>query len=111
MDFAEFLETTVTKSGTGTWDVGLRDLRCWDVGCRDAGTQGRQDVRRGMLGRGTRSAGRGDWGRGFENVGTQRRGAYGTRGRDKQTTPDFFAEFVKYNFRCSRERYCMLESL
>ena len=31
----------------------------------------------------------------------------GTRGRDKQTTP----EFVKYNFRWSRGRCNMLESL
>ena len=28
-------------------------------------------------------------------------GPIGTPGHDKQTTPDFFAEFVK----CSRERY------
>ena len=28
-------------------------------------------------------------------------GPIGTLGHDKQTTPDFFAEFVK----CSRERY------
>ena len=32
-------------------------------------------------------------------------GPIGTPGHDKQTTPDFFAEFVK----CSRERYCMLK--
>ena len=38
--------------------------------------------------------GLGDLGR--EDVGTRRRA--GTR-RDKQTTPDLYAEFVKYNFR------------
>ena len=32
-------------------------------------------------------------------------GPIGTPGHDKQTTPDFIAEFVK----CSRERYCMLK--
>ena len=32
----------------------------------------------------------------------------GTRGRDKETTPDFCAElFIKYNFRCSRGRYVL----
>ena len=35
----------------------------------------------------------------------------GTRGRDKQTTPDFCAEFVKCKFRCSQERDYMLEIL
>ena len=35
------------------------------------------------------------------------RGRAGTRGSDKQTTP----EFVKYNFRWSRGRCNMLESL
>ena len=43
-------------------------------------------------------------GRGTRGRKTQGRG---TRGRDKQTTP----EFVKYNFRWSRERCNMLESL
>ena len=64
-------------------------------------------------GRGTRDARRGTGGEGggLENVGTRGRGTYGTRGRDKQTTPDFFAEFGKYNFRCSRVRHYMLESL
>ena len=45
-------------------------------------------------GRGTRVVGLGD-----------------TRGRDKQTTPNIFAEFVEYNFRWSRESYFMPESL
>ena len=45
----------------------------------------------------------GDVGRG-RGTGTRGRG---TRGRDKQTTP----EFVKYNFRWSRGRCNMLESL
>ena len=71
------------------------------------GTRGRREV--GHEDAGTWDAGRGA--RGLENVGTRGRGAYGTRGRDKQTTPGFFAEFVKYNFRCFRERYYMLESL
>ena len=56
------------------------------------------DVGLGDVGRGTRDSGTwdaGTWGR------------TGTRGRDKQTTP----EFVKYNFRWSRERCNMLESL
>ena len=39
------------------------------------------------------------------------RGHAGTRGRDKQTTPNICAEFVEYNFRWSRESYFMLESL
>ena len=58
------------------------------------------DVGLGDVGRGTRDAGRGTRGRGT-------RGRTGTRGRDKQTTP----EFVKHNFRWSRERCNMLESL
>ena len=36
------------------------------------------------------------------NVGTRGRGDSGTRERDKQTTPDFFAECVKYNLRSCR---------
>ena len=37
---------------------------------------------------------------------TRGRGTWdvGTRGRDKQTTPHFCDEFVKYNFRCSRAK-------
>ena len=142
----------VTKSGTGTWDLGREDSGTsgrgtrgrGDVGTWGRGTWGSGDV--GKRGRGTRERrGRRDLGRlskspfatyvararprdfvareirstcgksrtwnaglgdaGLENVGTRGRGAYGTRRRDKQTTPDFFAEFVNYNFRCSRERY------
>ena len=55
------------------------------------------------VGRGTRDAGRGD--SGTWDAGT--RGRAGTRERDKQTTP----EFVKYNFRWSREKCIMMESL
>ena len=78
----------VTKSGTGTWD--------WDSGTWDAG-RGTRDARRE-----TRDARLGDSGtRGRKTQGS------GIRGRDKQTTP----EFVKYNFRWSRERCNMLESL
>ena len=54
--------------------------------------------------RGLGDVGRGDVG--HENVRTQDVGRIGTRGLDKQTTHVFFAEFVKYNFRCSRERIC-----
>ena len=63
-----------------------------------------------VLGRGTGTRGRGTRGRGTRDSGTWdagTRGRTGTRGRDKQTTP----EFVKYNFRWSRERCNMLESL
>ena len=91
----------VTKSGTGTWDgdVGLGtrgfgDAGTWDSGTpgrRDAGTRGRGDE--GTRGRGDAGTrGRGDvgtWGRG--DVGTWDSGC-GTRGRHKQTTPDFCAE-------------------
>ena len=73
----------VTKSGTWTWDSGL--------GTRDSGL-------------GTRDSGLGTRGRGT-------RGHAGTRGRDKQTTPNICAEFVEYNFRWSHESYFMLESL
>ena len=45
-----------------------------------------------------------DWDSGTRGRKTQ---GSGIRGRDKQTTP----EFVKYNFRWSRERCNMLESL
>ena len=65
------------------------------------GTRGRLDV--GTRGRGdARTQGRGDAGTrglgevGREYVGTRRR--VGIRGRDKQITPDFCAELVKYNF-------------
>ena len=59
----------------------------------------------------TRDSGtRGRGTRGLEDVGlgdARTRGRAGTRGRDKQTTP----EFVKYNLRWSRERCNMLKSL
>ena len=48
---------------------------------------------------------------GTRGRGTRRRGDSGTQGRDKQTTPEFCAEFAFYNFRWSRERYCLMESL
>ena len=63
--------------GTGTWTWD------WDSETRGRGTRGRR-----THGRVTRERA-------------------GTRGRDKQTTP----EFVKYNFRWSRGRCNMLESL
>ena len=73
---------------------------------RGTGTRGR-----GTRGRGMRDAGRGTWdvGRGTRDAGSGDSGTWdaGTRGRDKQTTP----EFVKYNFRWSRGRCNMLESL
>ena len=89
--------TAVTKSGMGTWDLGHEDSGTPGHGTRGCGTQGR-----------------GDWGTGdaaLENAGTRRRGAYGPQGSDKQTTPDFFAEFVMYNSWCSHVRFYMLESL
>ena len=49
----------------------------------------------------------GTWDSGTWDTGTWDAGLAGIRGRDKQTTP----EFVKYNFRWSRERCNMLESL
>ena len=73
----------VTKSGTGKSDLGLGDVGRWGRG--DSGTRGLKDV-------GPR--GLGEVGR--EDVGTRRR--VGIRGRDKQITPDFCAELVKYNF-------------
>ena len=51
--------------------TGCGTRGCWDMGLGDAGTWGR-----------------GTWGRGDA----------GTRGYDKQMTPEFFAEFVIYNF-------------
>ena len=70
--------------------MGLgHETRTWDSGL---GTRGRGTRGRGTRGRGTR-------------------GHAGTRGRDKQTTPNICAEFVEYNFRWSHESYFMLESL
>ena len=75
----EFL-SAVTKSWTGTWDVGRGAWGRGDVGTRrrgDAQTWGLGDVVR-------------------EDFGT--RGRAGIRGRDKQITPDSCAELVKYFF-------------
>ena len=66
-------------------------------GLKDAWTQGRRT--RGVGG--CRDVGRRDVGLG--DIGTQ--------GHDKQTTLEFCAEFVIYNFRWSRGRYYMPESL
>ena len=82
----------VTKSGTGTWDLGREDSGGGgDVGLVDVGTWGRWT-------RGSREVRRGD-------AETQELGDVGTQGRDKQTTPEFCAEFAIYNFRWSRQRY------
>ena len=95
-----------------TWGLGL--------GTRGRETQGRETRRRETQGRGTRGRGtwrRGTWRRGTREGETRRRGTrgrgtrgrgrgilgtHGTRGRDKQTTPDICADFVEYNFRWSR---------
>ena len=74
----------MTKSGTGTWDLGLGDAETWgrgDVGRGAAGTWDTETrVRGGDVGTwDSKTLGLGMW-----NVGT--------RGRDKQTTPDFCAE-------------------
>ena len=98
----------VTKSGTGTWglglglglgDVGLGDVGLGDVGLGDVGLG---DVRRGDVGLG--DVGLGDVGLGDVERGTRRLG-------DVINKTDFYAEFVRYNFRWSRERCNMLESL
>ena len=81
----------------GLEDEGLADVGLGDVGLGDAG-RGVSEIR----GRGTWDVGRGTW-----DVGRGDAWDAGTRGRDKQTTP----EFVKYNFRSSGERCNMLESL
>ena len=92
------LKSAVTKSGTGTWD-GDVGRGTWGRG--DSGTWGRWDVwTRGRGDAGTRGRGdAGTWGLGDvirEDFGTRRRA--GIRGRDKQITPDFCAELVKYFF-------------
>ena len=73
----------------GTWDVGLGDLGARGLG--EVGTLGHGDAGRwGLEDAGT-------WGLGDvvrEDFGTRRRA--GIRGRDKQITPDFCAELVKY---------------
>ena len=74
----------VTKSGTGTWDLGRKDSGTPGRGTRGRGTSGRGDVGLGDAG---------TW-----DAGTQELGEVGTQGRDKQTTPAFCAEFAIYNF-------------
>ena len=88
--FARQEFAAVTKSGTGTWDLGREDLGTGDAGTLgrgDVGTRGRWDAGRGDVGtRGRGDAGRGDVGRGD-------------------------AEFAIYSFRWLTERYYMMESL
>ena len=102
-------DEAVTKSGTGTWDwdVGLgRGTR--GRGTRGRGTRGLVDARLGDVGLG--EVGLGEVGLG--NVGRRTRGLGDAwRLRDVINKPDFCAEIVKYNFRWSRERCNMLESL
>ena len=104
--------------------LGRRD---WDVGLgretRGRGTRGRGTRGRGTRGRGTRGCGTrglvdarlGDVGLGevgLENVGRRTQGLGDAwRLGDVINKPDFCAEIVKYNFRWSRERCNMLESL
>ena len=59
---------------------GRRDAGTWDSGTPGCGTRGRRDAR-------------------VENMETRGRGTKEIRGRDKQATHDFFAGFVKCNFR------------
>ena len=78
------------------WDVGCG---AWDSGTRglgDSGTRGLGDV-------GTRRRGDpGTWD--ASTRGDSRTWDVGAGGPHKQTSPDFCAEFVKYNFRRSSER-------
>ena len=69
----------VTKSGTGTWDLGRGDSGTWGRG--DVGTRGRGDA-------GTR--GRGD-------SGTRGRGDSGTWGRGDAATHFRSIEFQKWD--------------
>ena len=71
----------MTKSGTGTWDLGRGDSGTWGLG--DVGTWGR-----GTWGRGT-------WGRG--DVGTRGRGDSGTRGCGDAATHFRSIEFQKWD--------------
>ena len=105
--------------GTGTWELGLGDVRLGDVELGDVGLGdvGLGDVGLGDMGLGDMGlgdvglgdVGLGDVGLGDVDAGTRRRA--GIRGREKQTTPDICAEFVVYNSWWSRESYYMLESL
>ena len=80
------------------WDVGLEDVGLEDVGRGDSWTRGLVDARLGDVG--------------LENVGRRMRGLGNAwRLGDVINKPDFCAEIVKYNFRWSRERCNMLESL
>ena len=87
--------------GRRDWDVGLgrgtRGRGTRGCGTRGCGTRGLVDARLGDVGLGEV---------GLENVGRRTWGL-----GDVINKPDFFAEIVKYNFRWSRERCNMLESL
>ena len=108
--------------GRGTWDArtqGRRDVRLGDSETRGRGTRGRGDV--GLGDAGTRRHGdagtwkRGDagsqgrvtrgggdartWDAGKRRCGTRGRGDGGRAwGGDKQTIPEFCAEFAIYSF-------------
>ena len=93
--------------GRRDWDVGLgrgtRGRGTRGCGTRGCGTRGLVDARLGDVGLGEV---------GLENVGRRTRGLGDAwRLGDVINKPDFFAEIVKYNFRWSRERCNMLESL
>ena len=96
----------VTKSGTGTWDLGRGNSGILGRGTRGRATWGRGDVGLGDAGtwdsgtRDTRLGDVGTWDSGMWRHGMQELGDVGTQGRDKQTTPEFCAEFWR-----SRERY------
>ena len=78
--------TAVTKSGTGTWDLGREDSGTPGRGTRGHGDLGLGDA--GTWDSGTWDSvtrGRGDVGLGDAGLGTRGRG---TRGRDKQKTPE-----------------------
>ena len=69
-------EQAVTKSGTGTWDLGREDAGTGDSGTRGRGTRIRGDVGLGDAGtRERRTRGRGD-------AGTRGRGDAGTGHKD-----------------------------
>ena len=77
-------------------------MRDWDAGLgratRGSGTRGSETRRRGTRGLGEvrlRNVEIGEVGSEKRRLGDARRL---DRGRDKQTTPDIFAEFVEYNF-------------
>ena len=69
----------MTKSGTGTWDLGRGDVGTWGRG--DSGTRGLGDS--------------GTWGLG--DVGTRGRGDVGTRGRGDAATHFRSIEFQKWD--------------